>query len=214
MLTIRKVKILKTQHIKISNDGSGMNEALNMTDKVAASLQLSKKESFQLRLLSEEMFSMVRAIAGNFTADFWIEEENRNCKLRLETAKMALDYEKRKEFLSVSTKGENIARRGIMEKIRDIFEAGLYGMEEGFKMQSKYGGGMYMYGSIDSMDIGIADAIYAWSMEKYKSEVEADISENADAWDEIEKSIIANIADDVKVGVRKDSLEIIIEKKF
>ncbi len=191
-----------------------MNEALNLTDKTAASLQLSKKESFHLRLLSEEMFSMVRAIAGNFTADFCIEAEDRSCKLCLETAKMELDYGKRREFLSVSTKGENIASRGIMEKIRNIFEAGLYGMEEGFKLQAEYGGGMYLYGSMDSMDVGLADTIYAWSMQKYKSEVESDISKNEEAWDEIEKSIIANIADDVKVGVRKDSLTIIIEKKF
>ena len=174
------------QKIKISNDGTGMNEALKLTDNIAASLNFSKKEAFYLRLLSEEMFSMVRAIAGNFYADFCIEENDRNFKLHLESKKMELNYEKRKEFLSVSTKGENIASRGIMEKIRDIFEAGLYGMEEGFKLQSEYGGGMYLYGSLDSMDIGIADTIYAWSMQKYKSEVKADISEIAEAWDELE----------------------------
>ena len=208
---------MKTEHIKISNDGTGMNEALNLTDSLAVSLKLSKKQSFHLRLLAEEMFSMVRAIAGNFNADFWIEENDRNCQLHLETAKMQLDYEKRREFLSVSTTGKNIASRGIMEKIRDIFEAGLYGMEESLKLQSEYGGGLSLYGAMDNlgtMDVGLADAIYSWSMQKYKSEIEAERSDNPDEWDEIEKSIIANIADDVKVGVRKDSLGIIIEKKF
>ena len=38
--------------------------------------------------------------------------------------------------------------------------------------------------------------------------------ENKEAWDELEKSIIANLADDVLVGVRKDKVEILIIKKF
>ena len=32
--------------------------------------------------------------------------------------------------------------------------------------------------------------------------------------DELEKSIVANIADDIKVGIRQDKLEMVITKKF
>ena len=35
-----------------------------------------------------------------------------------------------------------------------------------------------------------------------------------DEWDELEKSIIANIADDVSVGINKDMVEMIITKRF
>ncbi len=34
------------------------------------------------------------------------------------------------------------------------------------------------------------------------------------AWDELEKSIVANIADEVQVGVQKDSVELVIIKQF
>ena len=202
-----------TERIKISNDGTGMNAALNITDNFAISLNLTKKESFHLRLLAEEMFNLVRSITGGFEAYFWIEEKNRNCTLNLDAPKIELNYEKRRSLLSVSTQGDNTAKLGIMEKIRNIVEAGLYNINEGFNMQAQYGVGMFSYGAIGINDTAMSDAVFSWSMQKYKSEIE-NRPEEEEAQDELEKSIIANIADDVRVGVRKNSLEIVIIKNF
>ena len=207
---------MTTEKIKISNNGSGMNEALELTEHVADLMKLERKKRFHLRLLAEEMLSMVRAITENFTAEFWIEEKNFNCKLCLK-AKSELDYQKRRELVSVSTEGKNSAALGIMEKIREIIEAGLYSMEESFALQSEYGTGMFNYGTLGVVDTAMSEAIYSWSMQKYKSEVKSERSENPvalEAWDELEKSIIANIADDVTVGVRKDSIELTVQKNF
>ena len=38
--------------------------------------------------------------------------------------------------------------------------------------------------------------------------------EKAEAWDELEKSVISSIADDVIVGVKGKCAEIVIVKKF
>ena len=214
-----------TEHISVSNTGAGMSEALGLADNFSKTLELDKKQSFHLRLLIEEMFNLIRAVAGNFSGQFWIEAENKGkmkdvkgFKIHLASGKSDLDYAKRRELLSVSTKGDNIASRGIVEKIRDMVEAGLYSVEESFNMQAEYGStAIFSYGMLPSIDAGISDAVYSWSMQKYKDEIEAQHKENSeaeDAWDELEKSIIANIADDVKVGVRKGSFEIIIEKNF
>ncbi|MBQ7593139.1 MAG: hypothetical protein IJU48_02150 [Synergistaceae bacterium] len=202
-----------TEKVKVSKSGEGMNEALELTDELADYLKLQRKKAFHLRLLAEELLSMVRAITENFKGDFWLEEENHTCKLILE-AKAELDYAKRREFLDVSTKGENISHRGIMEKIREIFEAGLYSMQESFNIQAQYGTGMFAYGAIDGVNAGISEAVYAWSMQKYKDNINSERSVNSDAWDELEKSIIANIADDVQVGVTKDSVKLIVIKYF
>ena len=201
-----------TDRITISNHGHGMNEALNLAEYIADTMKLEGKNKFHLRLLAEEMFSMVRAITGEFRADFWGEAEKHTCKLHLQ-AKAELDYLKRRELLSVSTHGKNIASRGMMEKIREIIEAGLYSIEESFNLQNEYGVNMLSYGAM-GLDTEMSDAIYSWSMQKYKSDVEAERSENPDAWDELEKSIIANIADEVQVGINKDSIELIIQKNF
>ena len=202
-----------TERIKISNDGTGMGGALNIVDSLAVSMNLTKKQFFHLRLLAEEVFNLVRAITGGFDAYFWVTEEDRLCKLHLDVPKIKLDYEKRREFLSVSTNGENSANLGVMDKIRNFVEAGLYSIGEGYNIQAQCGVGMFSYGAVGINDTAMSDAIFAWSMQKYKSEIETR-PEELEAQNELERSIIANIADDVRVGVRKDSLRIIIEKKF
>ena len=207
---------MKTEKIKIYRNGEGMQEALNLTEKFAAYMELEGRNKFHLRLLAEEMFSMVRAITEDFSADFWLEEETGTCRLHLE-AKSDLDYSKRRELLSVSTRGKNIAQRGIMEKVREIIEAGLYSMEESFSLQAQFGMAMFNYGSVGIIDTGMSDAVYSWSMQKYRDNVNSARSGDpaaSEAWDELEKSIIANVADDVIVGVRKDGVELIVEKEI
>ena len=197
--------------ITIANTGTGISEALELTERIAESIGLKGKDLLRLRLLAEEMLGMVRAIAGEFSAQFWIEHKDKDCTLHL-SAKSELDYGKRRELLSVSTSGKNTASVGIMEKIRGIFEAGLWGMEESFALQAEYGTGMLGYGALGAIDGGMSDAIYSWSMQKYKEDVQA--GKNPDAWDELEKSIIANLADEVSVGVRRDGVELIVRKNY
>ena len=199
-----------TDKITISNNGAGINEALSLTEDFAEKLNLERKQRFHLRLLAEEMFSMIKTITGDFNAKFWIQEENHNCELHME-AKSKLDYQQRKELISVSTRGKNIAHRGIMDKIREIIEAGIHSFGESYDLQAEYGTGMFHYGTFDA---GMSEAIYAWSLQKYKSDVEANQSDSFEEWDELEKSIIANVADEVKVGINKDSIELIVQKNF
>ena len=209
------IQKITTEKIKLTNTGEGMNEALTMTEKAASLFNLDDKNRLRARLLAEELLSMTRSIAGEFSADYWIdlEEGTRNFIIHLE-AKTQLDYSKRKELLSVSTTGQNTANPGIMDKIRGIFEAGLYNIEESFQLQAEYGTGMFSYGALGAVDDGMSEAVYAWSMQKYKQGVEAEKNNEPDAWDELEKSIIANIADDVSVGVLRDKVTLTVSKKF
>lgn len=208
------IQKITTEKVKITNTGAGMPQALSMAEKAAALLHLTVKDSLRTRLLAEETLSMVRAVTGQFSADFWIEldEADKTFTVHLE-AKSELDYPKRQELLSVSTTGKNTAHTGIMDKIRGIIEAGIYGIEESFRLQAEYGTGMFNYGALGVPDDGMSEALYAWSMQKYKADVEAG-DDDPDSVDELEKSIIANIADDVQVGIRKDRLELVAVKKF
>ena len=51
---------------------------------------------------------------------------------------------------------------------------------------------------------------------KYKNQVKDNKNNLAleEAWDELEKSIIANIADDIQVGVNANQVEIVVIKEF
>ena len=209
------IQKITTEKVKVANTGAGMNDALAMTEKAASLFNLDGKNRLRARLLAEELLSMSRSVAGQFTADYWIdlEEDTRKFTIHLE-AQTQLDYSARQEFLSVSTTGKNAASVGIMDKIRGIFEAGLYSIEESFQLQAEHGTGMLSYGALGAIDDGMSEAVYAWSMQKYKQDIEAAKNDAPEAWDELEKSIIANIADDVSVGVLRDKVTLTVSKKF
>ena len=56
--------------------------------------------------------------------------------------------------------------------------------------------------------------MYGWSMTAYKNAVEEHREEEPDKWDELEKSITAKLADEVKVFIRGNIVEMVIEKAF
>ena len=71
--------------------------------------------------------------------------------------------------------------------------------------------GRVLPGEVPSMDDSLV-----WSLQGYKESLEDASGEqegtgkSKEAWDELEKSIVANIADDVVVGVKKDRIDMTI----
>jgi hypothetical protein len=57
----------------------------------------------------------------------------------------------------------------------------------------------------------------SWSLKEYKTALETDkeqSSEAAAAWDELERSIVSSIADDISVRITRSSVDMIIKKQF
>ncbi len=211
---------MHTEKIKISHDGTSFGDALKIAENFADEIKLTGKNKFHVMLLTEEMLSMFKAITGEFDAYFWIEfnEDEKTYSLKLKAdAPENIDYAKRRDLLSVSTQGKNIAPRGIMEKVRELWEAGLYNLNESLDIHAEYDSGLLDYVSMGMVNPAISPSFYSWSMRKYKNNVETEKDENKtalEAWDELEKSIIANVADDVQVGVKNKSAELIVLKKL
>ena len=55
------------------------------------------------------------------------------------------------------------------------------------------------------------DASY-WSLQTYRQEISAKKETKKEEWDELEKSIITKLADDVKVWLNANSTKLVIEK--
>ncbi len=68
------------------------------------------------------------------------------------------------------------------------------------------------------MNLGVTGSTAAcvWSMQQYKTQMEAilDLPEAREAWDELEKSIVAKLADEVSVFIRGGGVELVIDKAF
>ena len=208
---------MQTDKIRVSSDGTGTALAMDEVERFCEYMGLDRKSALRMRLLAEEALGMVNAITGDFEADFWLEgERDKTCLLHL-MAETRMNLAKKRELIDASSDKKNAAYKGFMGKIRELMEEGLYAAEEedvnAVNMPS-------MYLAMGAYDVEVAAAAanaYQWSLAKYRDGINAakDSDKNAEeAWDELEKSIVANIADDVRVGVKGDAVELVIEKRL
>ena len=209
---------MKTDKIKISNDGDGMELALVQVGRFADYIFLDKKEALRLRLLVEETFGMLKTIAVDFRGDFWIEGgESKLCYIRIVVQTM-IYLEKKRQFQKLSTERAKTGSKGFMKKLGHFIERGIYGSEDDDAKKQEDPSFMYSTMGMSNMQTALVDSyIYQWTLDRYKKNLEGSNVDNvyvADAWDELEKSIVANIADDVRVSIKGDRVDIAIKKQF
>ena len=113
-----------------------------------------------------------------------------------------------------------------MGKLRDIIERAFDATNLGdpSDYSSYYMQGLLLPSTPDTMDpmsfalnASLAAETVNWSMKKYRASVEMEMAEDAKAqeeWDELEKSIVANIADEVTVAIRGGEVEMTVYKNF
>ena len=193
---------MKTDVIVVSSSGQNMGEALIQAEKVAAYKHLSPKDAIHLRLLAEEMMSMMRSIAGEMEGEYWIEDNDGAYEMHLRVRTL-MDEEQREKLISVSTEGKNEATRGLMGKIRSFFDP-----SDGTPVFR----GLFMPGTSPSSESMM------WSMDDYREQLDQyrkkDQEGTREAWDELEKSVVAHVADDVKVSIKGRTAEMTILKKI
>lgn len=198
---------MKTDVIVVSSTGKQMESALQQVEKVAAYKGLSHKDALHLRLLAEEMLGMMRSITGEKEGSFWIEDDKGVYSLHLKV-NTSMNSEKREQLLSASTSGTNAAAKGIMGRLRDFFDRGA---DDDVIAWSSPLLTMGEYDSSSVMD-------YEWSMMNYQEELAQRVArkeaEAVEAWDELEKSVVAHAADNVIVSIRGRDVEMTLVKKL
>ena len=199
---------MKSDVIAVSSRHDQIEEALKQAEKTAAFKGLSRKGTLHLVLLTEEMMGLMRSITGARTGLFWIEDQDGEYQLHLQVRKR-LSGEEREQLLSVSSTGKNESASGLMGRLRDFFD---WNSDEDL---ASYSGplmmpDMYEHSSAPTLD-------WEWSMRRYESSLYTRIENDPaarEAWDELEKSVVKNVADDVKVYIRNGVVEMVILKKL
>ena len=198
---------MKSNVCKINNGISDLSDILNESAKVAVYNDFDQKQSLQLRLICEEIDGMLPNIIDEFEGDFWIECEDDICKVNVSIKIPEFNVRKKEELVGIAKSKRNAAAVGIVGKIRNAIEnfflseetmVALDASAESFYLATGYSEGV--------------DYSYLWSLEQYRSMVNKE--ENGEGWDELEKSVIASVADDVIVGIKGHRADIIIVKKF
>ncbi len=196
--------LMKSDIMVIGTNQDFTKKALDFTEQYAGNLP--KKAHLRIRLVAEELMNLFRSITGEMEAEYWIENESNIFTLHLDT-KTIMFAKKRQELMELSSTKENAAAKGVIGKIREAFELALLPMDEREAMLSRYS--FYGFTSADSMNSTPEDV---WKMSDYIAEVnKSDDTEFVqEAKDELEKSIIANLAKDVTISIRGDKVSMAV----
>ena len=206
---------MKSNICKLNKDLTCLEAVLAEVEKVTTYNALEDKKALRLRLLAEELCGMLPGLVENFSGEFWAENEGDNYELHVELKADDMSIDLRDELISVSKSGKNAAAKGIMGKIRAVAETmllvafdptlstpvGEYYDCHGYNMG---------FGFIDPTMAVETGYVYSWSLFNYKTAVENKKEEYA----ELERSIVAKLADDIIVGVRGKNVEIVVKKSF
>lgn len=186
---------------KIKRGATELGAILTETEKVARYNELSDKNALSLRLLAEELVSMLPSVVKSFEGSFWIENEGLDYALRVQLCTEDMDVSMRDELINLSSSRKNAAVVGVTGKIRAVIDYMVLGGDEAAAVSLA---GSYGFG---------ADVDYQclWSLREYRDGVAPEEQEQRD---ELEKSIIAKLADDVVVGVKGKRVSLIIKKSF
>ena len=186
---------MKSNVIKISETNNNINAIFQEVETSSTKTGLDNKKALKLRLLAEELVGMLKELSGSYEGEFWVEEEKLKFDLvtRIEVNK-AMDNKTKKGFIDVSSDKKNAAAKGVMGKIRDVVENLLYPENAAYTSS-------YVAYQLE------VDALGGYSSNK-------NTQEEQESWDEMEKSIIEKIADNVKVSVKGKYVEIVITKNL
>ncbi|MBR1407941.1 MAG: hypothetical protein IJ573_03465 [Clostridia bacterium] len=195
---------MKSDVILVSSDGGKLEKALDLTERVVAYWRLPPKMALHLRLLTEELMGMMHGITGERYGDFWIEVESGICMLHLRT-ETTMDSEKREALLAAASDGSNDAAKGLMGWIRDLFDRGA---------DADVAALSATVAPYDSTAIG---NVFDWSLTQFRETLAMSRKSSPKAeevWDQLEKSVVAHVADDVKVSIRGREVELILYKNL
>ena len=208
---------MKSNICKLNKDLTCLEAVLAEVEKVTTYNALEDKKALRLRLLAEELCGMLPGLIENFSGEFWAENEGDNYELHVELKADDKSIDLRDELISVSKSGKNAAAKGIMGKIRAVAETMLLAASDPDLAPMAAPGEFYDYHGYN-MGFGYIapemeaelGCIYTWSLFNYKTAVE----DKEDEYAELERSIVAKLADDIIVGVRGKNVEIVVKKSF
>ncbi|MBE5828809.1 MAG: hypothetical protein E7305_05010 [Butyrivibrio sp.] len=196
---------MKSESIVISTNESNIDKVLEVVE--AFSKDIDHKAALRIRLLAEETMNLIRSITGEMDAEFFLEREDDQVRLHLNTNTIMF-AQKRKELMEISTSKENAAAKGFMGKIREVFELAMLPKDERSARESRIG----MMGLVDPTALS-ATSSETWKMSNYKDSVDK-MDQNTEfaqeARNELERSILGNIAKEVEISIIGDDVRMTI----
>ena len=178
------LNIMKSNIIIVDSQSRSFERALEETNKVAAYMGLSVQDAQSQMFMMEEVLSLTRSVIGDTQARFWIETEGQRIDLRLVT-EAVLSKDMRYKLIHSTTSRKNEAAKGVFGKLRDSLEQSLAGSEATY-----------------------ADEVIPQDL---SNDVPNYVVTDPE-WDGLERKLLRNMADDVKIAIRGRQVDITVSK--
>lgn len=196
---------MKSEKCKLNGTTACAEAALNETERFAQSCGLPAKKALHLRLLAEEMLGMMNGLLAVRDGEFWVEQGKEGYELHAQARTKNMSESAEQRLLAASTSGENESYRGISGKIcraLDWLIAQQPADEDDPLIFDARNQQVLMDPYARKMAEALAntDGTVQWSFSQYIASENPDLK--AEQWDELERSVLSNLADDIRIGVR------------
>lgn len=195
---------MKSNICAVKGKKQDLELVLQEVEKAANYNGLERKKILQLQLLSEELIGIQKGILGFVKGEFYVENTDDEYRLCLH-ADVHTDLLVQERFVELATNNKNEATKGVMGKIKYVVNYLLSGDVATLPDHDLFYTQMHCHSYLSS---GTYDNV--WSFGTYRSGV----AKGTEAWDELEHSIVANLADDLIVGATANYIDLIAVKKF
>ena len=204
-----------SRRLKVGEDPALVKAAMDEAESFIKDLSLDPKTALRIRLLTEEVLEMVKNIVGTFSGEFWVEHSKDEFHIHLDGKTSKIDLDTENELLSASKDGENVSVRGFGAMISQFINHHKEYIDNLLDAMGESVTNDYMYlGPV--IDNDLTNQIN-WTMQNYTQYVTDQSNTNEqieEARDDLEKSILANLADDIQVGVLDENITITVIKKI
>lgn len=197
----------KTDRLYLNNLVPRTEDCQLWVSEFAAAVGLPAREAVRLSLLAEETVGMIYGIVSEFEAELWLEGDRESGKLYL-------------DVLSGGAPDQKAERRipaGFMAKVGEMLQCA-FRFEGEEDVPDAFWNAIPGYLKIGAERFAKSTLLMGrWSLNAYRQALRDKQKEGeavADALDELEKSIVASIADDVTVGVKDQRIRLVITRKF
>ena len=173
---------------KSNNKAHTTEYILSEVERLGIFCHLDDSGARKLRLLTEELLGLtVRLFEGYLEYELFIENHIRRFRINL-NAKTIVNPEQREKLLSLIGKSGKTKGKNILDKISEAF-TGLVICDD--SLYNSYGG------------------VFVFPLVDYRNQPDNKVSD--EQWDGIEQSIILTLANNVRISVTDDNVEVIIE---
>lgn len=187
---------MKSDIIAVSMEDIG--KALDLVERTVLYIGYSNDFAEKMRLLAEELISGNRFIMDEVSASLWVEtnEENMEIHLRLQGA---LSSSTRQKLIEISKNQCNQPPKGFLNKIGAFFS-------DAFMQQTAEYTPLFLVDGEPVENLYIPYSI----VDTYQKKAESD----NEGMNDIEKSILKGLADDVTVCAYATHAELVVIKKL